>query len=207
MANGLSFDHVKPGPSSRSTAASHESWNTSFGTGSAARPVSIRISSESGTALKSPHSTGGYVRNGDSCTNLAMAATCFWRTWLWSNRQFRCVEKTCTVPRGPVDVGPDDGAQLVGIRRRGQRHGVVARDRPPRQHGIAHQDPVEVEPAGVHVVVARARPPARRPGSASPSSHTSCRANDVGVDGRQRRRDRAGAVPPTARTATTGSSS
>ena len=40
-------------------ATSHASWNTSFGTGGSERPVSRRISSLSGSALKSPHRIGG----------------------------------------------------------------------------------------------------------------------------------------------------
>ena len=90
---------VVPAPS---PATRHASTNTCFGTATAARPVSIRISSESGSALKSPQSTGGNVRRlRVVATNSHRARTWRTRTWLWSIRQLRWVTNTSSGPRGP----------------------------------------------------------------------------------------------------------
>src|SRR4051812_50089083 len=78
-AYGLSFDHVRPGP--LSPACSHESWNTSFGTGTAALPVSMRISSDVGSALRSPHRIGGDVRRVHSSPKPAGKGARAWRGW------------------------------------------------------------------------------------------------------------------------------
>ena len=82
-------------------AASHASRNTTRGTGDAARPVSMRISSLVGSALRSPQSTAGNGRGRVSRTKRQISATCSWRIALWSSDQLRCAQNIWIGPRGP----------------------------------------------------------------------------------------------------------
>ena len=75
--------------------------NITPGTGTAAYPVSMRISSLWGSELRSPHSTAGNVRGFCARTIRQIAATCSWRTALWSSRQLRCAQYIWIGPRGP----------------------------------------------------------------------------------------------------------
>ena len=99
-------------------ATSHASWNTSFGTGGSERPVSIRISSLSGSALKSPHEDrreGAAAVGLEPAMNAQIDRTWSWRMPLWSKRQLRWVQNTWSAPRGPSMSARSAGAQLLGV--------------------------------------------------------------------------------------------
>ena len=140
---------MSPGPE---PATSQASWKTSFGTGTAARPVSMRISSLSGVAFMSPHRIGGKVRGGASAMNWQIALTCSWRTPDWSKRQFRWVREDLQRPVGRVDVDPHARAQLLGVlggREREHLGPVIGH----REHDrVAEADPVEIEPVAAAVL-------------------------------------------------------
>ncbi len=97
-AHGLVFDHVKPGPSPAWTQASR---NQIPGTGGAASPVSMRISSVAGDAFRSPPRIAGNDRGRVSRANSQIARTCSWRIAPWSSRQERCAQNAWNGPRGP----------------------------------------------------------------------------------------------------------
>ena len=88
--NGFAFDAVAPAVVF--PAASHASRNITPGTGTADCPVSMRSSSLSGSALRSPHSTAGNERGRCSRTSRQISATWAWRIALWSSRQLRCAQ-------------------------------------------------------------------------------------------------------------------
>ena len=89
-------------PARRRCTTRHVSRNTTPGTGTAARPVSMRISSLAGSELRSPTRIAGNDRGRHSRTNSHSARTCSWRTPLWSSRQLRCAQNTWIGPRGPA---------------------------------------------------------------------------------------------------------
>ena len=169
-ANGLAFDHVsrdrccRPRPHVAEQHARHRPvvW-----------PVSMRSSSLSGSALRSPSSTAGNERGRFSRTNRQISATCSWRIALWSPRQLRCAQYTWIGPRGPSTSAQHAEpflAFVVGTPPpavRGRRRTSDAARAASAKGSRFPTRAVALEVRVPHgLVVARARRRARRPGCA-----------------------------------------
>ena len=125
------------------------------GTGDAARPVSMRISSLCGSALRSPHTTAGNRRR----PRLAHEAADLGDLLLADRAVVVGPAQVCAehlkFAAGPVDLGEHaqpllalfvDG--VVGASPRELAH-LVALDRPPRDHCVAGARTVAVEVGGI----------------------------------------------------------
>ncbi len=133
--------HVWPGPS---PACAQASLNTRSGTGGGRSPVSSRISSELGIALKSPARTTG--KPSGSCSAAASShsvRTCPWRISLNGNRCSRVRADDGNLADAGIGVSDacHNGAAMTRPVADCQRVGTGTQDRRAAEDGVGEREP------------------------------------------------------------------